>query len=106
LTLIDREFLRSDKKIVIPEHSLELDGTLVGVYLYGAYGADAESAVRAKLSDRASANRALEILIWLGSAGVAARGERRAIGRTELRDVQPRGIVHDASGRPRAETSC
>jgi hypothetical protein len=67
LTLIDHEFLRSDKKIVIPEHSLELDGTLVCVYLYGAYGPDAEPAVRAKLSDRSSANRALEILIWLGS---------------------------------------
>lgn len=67
LTLIDREFLRSDKKIVIPEHSLELDGPLVCVFLYGAYGSDAESAVRAKLSDRSTANRAIEILIWLGS---------------------------------------
>lgn len=67
LTLIDSEFLRSDKKIVIPEHSLELDGTVVCVFLYGAYGADAESAVRAKLTDRSSANRAIEILIWLGS---------------------------------------
>jgi len=67
LTLIDREFLRSDKKIVIPEHSLELDGTVVCVYLYGAYGADAEAAVRAKLTDRSSANRAIEILIWIGS---------------------------------------
>jgi hypothetical protein len=67
LTLIGHEFLRSDKTIVIPEHSLELDGTLVCVFLYGAYGSDAESAVRAKLSDRSSANRAIEILIWLGS---------------------------------------
>jgi hypothetical protein len=67
LALIDHEFLRSDKKIVIPEHSLELDGTLVCVFLYGAYGSEAESAVRAKLSDRSTANRAIEILIWLGS---------------------------------------
>jgi hypothetical protein len=67
LTLIDREFLRSDKKIVIPEHSLELDGTVVCVFLYGAYGSGAESAVRAKLSDPSTANRAIEILIWLGS---------------------------------------
>jgi hypothetical protein len=67
LDFVDRNFLTSDQKIFIPEHSLELDGTLVCVFLYGTYGADAESHLRAKLQDRSVAKRALELLVWLGS---------------------------------------
>jgi hypothetical protein len=67
LNFIDQTFLVSDEKIFIPEHSLELDGTLVCVFLYGAYGADSEAELRAKLQDRMVAKRVLEILGWLGS---------------------------------------
>jgi hypothetical protein len=67
LELIDRHFLNSDQKIYIAEHSLELDGTLVCVFLYGAYGSDSEEHLRGKLQDRAVANRVLELLVWLGS---------------------------------------
>ncbi|MGO9935503.1 MAG: hypothetical protein ACLPV8_27345 [Steroidobacteraceae bacterium] len=67
LDFIDHEFLTSDEKIFIPEHSLELDGTLICVFLYGTYGTDAESHLRARLQDRTVARRVLEVLGWLGS---------------------------------------
>ena len=67
LGLIEHAFLTSDDKIFIPEHSLQLDGTLTCVFLYGAYGPDSESALRAKLATPALTNRVLEILGWLGS---------------------------------------
>jgi len=67
LALIDRAFLLSDEEVVIAQHALTLDGTLVCVFLYGAYGADAEPVLREKLRDKAVAKRALELLAWLGS---------------------------------------
>jgi hypothetical protein len=67
LGLTDASFLRSDEKIFIPQHALQLDGTLVCVFLYGAYGPDAEGHLRAKLSDPAVAKRVLEVLGWLGT---------------------------------------
>ncbi|HKC17773.1 MAG TPA: hypothetical protein VKC11_13820 [Steroidobacteraceae bacterium] len=67
LDLIGSAFLRSDQKVFIPQHALELNGTLVCVFLYGAYGADAERALSSKLQDRSVAKRTLEILGWLGS---------------------------------------
>ena len=67
LPLIDQVFLRSDEKLFIPQHSLELDGTLTCVFLYGAYGGESETLLRAKLSDPSVARRALEVLIWLGT---------------------------------------
>jgi hypothetical protein len=67
LGLIDSEFLWSDQKIFVPQHVLELDGTLACVFLYGAYGADSERALRARLRDRSAIKRVLEVLVWLGS---------------------------------------
>jgi hypothetical protein len=80
LDLIDRHFLNSDRKIYIAEHSLELDGTLVCVFLYGAYGLDSEQHLRAKLQDRSVAKRVLELLVWLGSPdSVSQVGEALAV---------------------------
>jgi hypothetical protein len=67
LALIDRTFLNSDEKLFIPQHALELDGTLVCLFLYGAYGIDSEPYIRTKLRDRTVTNRVLELLAWLGS---------------------------------------
>jgi hypothetical protein len=67
LGLTDASFLKSDERIFIPQHALQLDGTLVCVFLYGAYGLDAEGHLRAKLSDPAVAKRVLEVLGWLGT---------------------------------------
>jgi hypothetical protein len=67
LVLIDREFLSSDDKIFIPQHALNLDATMVCVFLYGAYGPDSEPALSAKLRDPSVSKRVLEILAWLGS---------------------------------------
>lgn len=69
LGLIEREFLSSDQQIFIPQHALQLDGTLVCVFLYGAYGSDSERALRAKLRDSSVSKRVLELLVWLGSPG-------------------------------------
>lgn len=67
LDLIDRSFLPSMQKFFIPQHALDLDGALACVFLYGAYGADAESHLSAKLKDPSVAKRILELLVWLGS---------------------------------------
>jgi hypothetical protein len=67
LDVIDRNFLTSDQKIFIPQHALQLDGTLVCVFLYGTYGGDAEPHLRAKLQDHSVTQRILELLVWLGS---------------------------------------
>lgn len=67
LDFVDRTFLTSDQKIFIPQHSLQLDGTLICVFLYGSYGAEAEPHLTAKLPERALTKRILELLVWLGS---------------------------------------
>jgi hypothetical protein len=67
LDLIDKAFLPSDQKVFIPQHALELNGTLICVFLYGAYGTEAERALISKIGDRSVAKRTLEILGWLGS---------------------------------------
>jgi hypothetical protein len=67
LPLIERTFLSGDAQIFVPRHALTLDGTMICVFLYGAYGADAEDVLRTKLADKAVAKRVLEILVWLGS---------------------------------------
>lgn len=67
LPVIERAFLPANPKINIPQRTLKLDGTQTCVFLYGAYGPGAETALRAKLADPAVTRRVLEILIWLGS---------------------------------------
>jgi hypothetical protein len=80
LQLIDSEFLPTGQKIFIPQHALELDGTLACVFLYGAYGADAERVLRERLKDRSDVKRVLELLAWLGSPdSVQAVGESLAV---------------------------
>lgn len=67
LPLIEKAFLSSNESIFVPQHSLKLDGTLICVFLYGAYGPESESMLRTKLADRAVAKRVLEVLVWLGT---------------------------------------
>ena len=79
LDFIDRSFLASAAKIFVPQHSLRLDGTLICVFLYGAFGPDAEAHLAAKLQDRAVMARILEVLGWLGSpSSVRSVGEALA----------------------------
>jgi len=75
LGLISSYFLTTDGKVGVPQHAMVLDGTLICVFLYGAYGPEAEAALRAALSDQARSGRALEVLGWLGSpASVSEAG--------------------------------
>jgi hypothetical protein len=67
LSLIQRAFLSGDPSVFIPQHALTLDGTLICVFLYGAYGPESEGTVRAALQNDATRHRALEILVWLGT---------------------------------------
>jgi len=67
LAFVDRAFLEANTVIVIPQHAMTLEDTLIGVFLYGVYGEGAEAHLRAKLADPGLRNRVLEILIWIGS---------------------------------------
>lgn len=67
LAWLDRAFLRGTVTAFIPQHALQLDETLVCVFLYGVHGRDSEVHLAALLSDPSVARRALEVLIWLGS---------------------------------------
>jgi hypothetical protein len=67
LDFIDKNFLTTQQTIFIPQHALKLDGTIMCVFLYGVFGADAEDHLRAKLQDPTVAKRVLELLGWLGS---------------------------------------
>ena len=69
LDFLDIDFLPTQQTIFIAQHALKLDGTLMCVFLYGAYGADAEDHLRVNLQDPPLAKRVLEILGWLGSPG-------------------------------------
>ena len=77
INFIDRNFLTSDQDVYIPQHALKLDPTLICVFLYGAYGPDAETHLKSLLSTKSVSNRVLEILGWLGSPGSLAE-----VGRT------------------------
>ncbi len=67
LGFVDRTFLSSNQTIFISQHALQLDGTLICVFLYGAYGTEVEKHLSGKLQDRALTQRVLELLGWLGS---------------------------------------
>jgi hypothetical protein len=67
LDLIDKAFFSTDLDVIVPQHALTLKATLLCVFLYGAYGPESEARLRTKLKDKATANRALEILVWLGT---------------------------------------
>jgi hypothetical protein len=67
LALIDRAFLKNDVSIFIPQHALKLDETLVCVFLYGAYGQNAEAHLGSFLSNLGLSHKVLETIGWIGS---------------------------------------
>jgi hypothetical protein len=67
LPFIDRTFLATERGVVIPEHSLTLNPTLICAFLYGVYGAQGEHHLQPKLKDRDLTERVLEVLKWIGS---------------------------------------
>jgi hypothetical protein len=87
LALVDAAFLRSGATIRIPQSGLTLDETSVCVFLYGAYGGDAERHLRRLLADKAVTRRALDILIWIGSP------ESNADVRSTLASADPEVVV-------------
>ena len=71
LPLIAKAFLGRDDTIFVPQHSLSLNSTLICSFLYGQYGPDSETYLRAQLADKRLAQRTIEVLIWTGSpAGI------------------------------------
>lgn len=68
LSFIDKVFLYDpDCWVFIPQHSLQLDATLICVFLYGVYGRDSEAHLNMLLDDQTVVNRVIEILTWMGS---------------------------------------
>ncbi len=67
LNVFDRIFLSTDKSVFVPQHAMTLDGTLICVFLYGKYGANALPHLLELLNDPRYRVRVLEILIWLGN---------------------------------------
>jgi hypothetical protein len=65
--LIDKVFLRGHVTVFVPQHGYTVDETSVCIYLYGQFGELAERHLRGLLGDPAVANRALEVLMWVGS---------------------------------------
>ena len=66
LDFIDRAFLRTPRKLQLPD-GVALDATGACVVLYGSYGTAAEAHVRRLLADRPVRQRVLEVLIWIGT---------------------------------------
>jgi hypothetical protein len=67
LDLIDKAFLKEKVSLYVPQHALTLDETLVCVFLYGAYGSDSETHLKALLRDHKLTPKIIEILAWIGS---------------------------------------
>lgn len=67
LPFIDRAFLRQKMSAYVAPHSLELNETLVCVFLYGIHGQASEEHLRSFLADKALTRKVLEILIWIGT---------------------------------------
>jgi hypothetical protein len=65
--LIDKVFLRGHVTVFVPQHGYTVDETSVCIYLYGQFGELAERHLWTLLRDPAVANRALEVLMWVGS---------------------------------------
>lgn len=64
---IDKTFLPSDREVYNPDHSLGLDSGLLCAFLYGASGPNVEEHLRGMLGDPRSAQRIMEVLIYVGS---------------------------------------
>lgn len=67
LGFVERAFLRGKIAVRMPAQGLLLDETAATVFLYGAYGAEAEAHLRRLLSDSAVLHRALDVLMWIGT---------------------------------------
>ena len=67
LPFIDRAFLRQNMSAYVAPHALELNETLVCVFLYGIHGQASEEHLRSFLADKALTRKVLEILIWIGA---------------------------------------
>lgn len=65
--LMDKVFLRGHVTVFLPQQGYTVDETSVCIYLYGQYGAAAERHLRGLLGDAGVVNRALEVLMWVGS---------------------------------------
>ncbi|WP_175016791.1 hypothetical protein [Massilia sp. YMA4] len=65
--LMDKVFLRGQVTVFLPQQGSTLDEASTCIYLYGQYGAVAERHLRALLGDASVVNRALEVLMWVGS---------------------------------------
>jgi len=68
LAVIDRGFLGGTQHVAVPQHALDLDPSLVCVFLYGAAGPASEQHLRELM--KTSPERVepiLEILNWLGT---------------------------------------
>jgi len=76
LPFIDKTFLRNKVSVFIPQHALQLDETLVCVFLYGVYGDGAELHLSELLVDRDVATKVIEVLVWLGSPTSVANVKR------------------------------
>jgi hypothetical protein len=76
LPFIDKTFLRKKVSVFIPQHALQLDETLVCVFLYGVYGDGAEQHLSELLVDREVATKVIEVLVWLGSPTSVANVKR------------------------------
>jgi hypothetical protein len=67
LEFIDRNFLPTERSVIMQEHSLTLNPTLICAFLYGQYGPEGEQHLQAKLKQPDRAERVLEVLKWIGS---------------------------------------
>lgn len=65
--LLDKVFLRGRVTVFLPQQGYTVDETSTCIYLYGQYGAAAERHLRGLLGDASVVNRALEVLMWVGS---------------------------------------
>ena len=67
LGFVERVFLRGKIAVRMPAQGLMLDETAATVFLYGAYGGEAEAHLRRLLADSTVLHRALDVLMWIGT---------------------------------------
>jgi hypothetical protein len=67
LGFVEKTFMRGKIAVRMPAQGLMLDETAASVFLYGAYGAEAEGHLRKLLADPAVLHRALDVLMWIGT---------------------------------------
>jgi hypothetical protein len=65
--LVDKVFLRGHVTVFLPQQGYTVDETSTCIYLYAQYGAAGERHLRALLRDAGVVQRALEVLMWVGS---------------------------------------